>query len=159
MGIDGSRSTASYDADRRSRSGNKNKEVNMKKTLVTSLAILSIAGCATPQTSEQALDFYSRVLYYSAACHEANLLDRETAAKGIAWARSNYYANESDKVRAKAEALHASGVRADKSNCDQLALRILSETNKPAAQPRAAVQQPRYTNCSTYFGQTFCTSY
>jgi hypothetical protein len=129
----------------------------IKKISLLSLVLASMLGCAAGN-SPQEIDFYSKVWYYSGSCAHAGLMDRDTAAKGMAYASSNIYKSDSAKAEARIKELAGSGIQVNKSECDSLALRVMDEASKPTP-ATASVSRPTFTNCSTYFGQTFCTSY
>ena len=89
------------------------------------------------------------------------MLDQETAAKGLAYAQGQIYRSDKARLQASGQQYLATGVKADQKNCSNLRLQILTAmAGKEGASTTAAPpSRPTYTNCNTYFGQTFCTTY
>ena len=132
----------------------------MKTSYMLGLAVLWLGGCAATN-SQQEIDYYAKLAYRSHACADAGLMDQETAAKGMAYASSNIYRSETPRFQERMRQDAATGVNANQSNCNDLRLRILTEVAIKEGKRAAPAQttQPTYTNCSTYFGQTYCTTY
>jgi len=132
----------------------------MKFTGIASLATLFLVGCATP-TSQSDIDRYAKTYYHCHICAAAGMLDQETAAKGMAFISSNVYREDTPRLQESAQRYAAMGVKADQKNCDDLRLHILEAVAAKSMKPVAPTQayQATYTNCNTYFGQTFCTTY
>ena len=133
----------------------------MKLVYVAGLAILSLVGCATQQQSQAEIDSYAKGHYRSYICAAAGFMDQETAAKGMAFANSQVNRSQSAQYQESVRRHAATGERADQQNCANLRLQILTamaaKENKSAAP--AQTYQPTTTNCSTYFGQTHCTTF
>jgi len=123
-------------------------------------AIVLLGGCATsgPQND---IDRYAKLIVHCHLCAEAGMLDQETAAKGLAYAQSQVYRSDTERLQASGQRYLATGVKADQRNCTNLRLQILTALAGKDAAPATAAQpsRPTYTNCNTYFGQTFCTTY
>lgn len=61
---------------------------------------------------------------------------------------------------ARSFTIAASMLQVTPEMCNTLAMGIIGVNGGPASAPAAATSyQPRTTNCSTYFGQTHCTTY
>lgn len=131
----------------------------MKFTYIASLLALALTGCATP-TSPQVIDYAAKLYYYSQACAQKGLLDQETAAKGIAVANKSVYSTDSERVNVRVGELRSWNPIPVKQVCDDTRLHILSRVAGGAlTPPTASTNQVKTTNCSTYFGQTHCTSF
>ena len=133
----------------------------MKLLGIASLATLFLVGCATTPRPQEDIDSLARSYYQTHICAEAGMLDQETAAKGMALINSQFYSSESARVQASGKLYAATGVKADQKNCNTLRLQILTAVAGKEMKSSAPTQayQPRYTNCNTSFGQTFCTTY
>jgi hypothetical protein len=132
----------------------------VKKLILTSFA-LAATGCATTSSQEE-IDHYARLFYFSNLCAQEGLLDRDLAAKGISIANSNIYRSDSARYQASARQLWTAGARASEATCRSIDLQIRAavdtrSSSRPASSPSYSV--PRQTTCSTYFGHTNCTTY
>lgn len=131
------------------------------KNLILASFILAAAGCATTSSQEE-IDHYARLFYFSNLCAQEGLLDRDLAAKGISIANSNIHRSDSARYQASARQLWTAGVRASEDTCRNVDLQIRSaidarNSSRPASTP--SYSAPRQTTCSTYFGHTNCTTY
>ena len=133
----------------------------MKKLLTYALPLILLNACATP-ASQEYINYFGEIYHYSSLCHQAGLIDIDTAAKGRAFASRSVRAEDAVRVNEYVSSFTASRHKANKQVCDGLTLRIkeaeVTQVVK-AAQPVYQYRQPRVTNCSTYFGQTTCTSF
>jgi len=123
------------------------------------LAVILVSGCATATNSPQEIDYAAKMSYLSQACSGLNLMDQETAAKGLALANSMVYRAETPKYKARLQELSGDP---SQQNCTDLRLKILAAVasrGMHTSQSAPAPDVPRYTNCNTYFGQTYCTTY
>lgn len=132
----------------------------MKLIYLVSLLAISLAGCATTPRPQEDIDRLAKAYYHIYICSEAGMLDQETAAKGLALMNSQYYKHESPRVQESGERYAAIGVKADAKNCSNLRLQLLTAlASKGTTSAPTQSYQPVTTNCSTYFGQTHCTSF
>lgn len=131
----------------------------MKITYPVSLLVITLVGCATSRPQED-IDRLAKSYYHIHICGEAGMLDQETAAKGMSLINSQVYKHESPRIQESGKRYAATGVKADAKNCSNLRLQILTAlASKGAAPAPTQSYQPVTTNCSTYYGQTHCTSY
>jgi hypothetical protein len=131
----------------------------MKKLTTLPLVLLLLVGCATP-TPQENIKYYSEVYHYSELCSLAGFMDSGTAGKGMAYASRSLLSADKERGNAVIRGLVAGGAKADKKTCDVLVLRIKEAEASSSYASQAPVQNSfRTTNCSTYFGQTRCTSY
>jgi hypothetical protein len=125
----------------------------------STVLLVGLAGCATTNSQEE-INYYAGMWYYSRMCYEAGLLDRDTAAKGMAFASSRVYRSETPRLQAKLQEYAAAREIVNQQSCSDVGLRIAQATITIApSQAQAAPRQPITTNCNTAFGQTFCTTY
>ena len=135
----------------------------MKTIQIFSLLVATVtaAGCAT-NSSQEVLNAYSNMIFYSKTCADAGMLTKDLAAKGISIGQSNLYKSDTPRLQARLEQMLESGERATKSRCDNVELQIMAGESTRNAKSTIAVPTytaPRQTTCNTYFGQTYCTTY
>ena len=122
-------------------------------------ATLVLVGCATYGNSPEEIEAYASLLYDSGMCAQTGRIDQDTAAKGIAYAQSQIYRDETPRLQAK---LQEYLQQRRNPNCDYTALRIktaiASASLKAGSSPQSSSSQSSQstTQCSTYFGQTHC---
>lgn len=129
---------------------------------IISMAVLALAGCATTGANRQAdIDYAAGLSSGSHLCVNLGFMDQETAAKGIAYANSRVYSSETSQYQARARYYATKIGSPTQQHCNDIRLHILTRVDSRAQAPAASSQayQPRYTNCSTYFGQTHCTTF
>jgi hypothetical protein len=80
------------------------------------------SGCAT--NSQQEIDHYARLFYFSNLCSKASMMDREVAAKGIAIANSNIYRSDTPRYQARAKQMWDAGERPTETTCRDIDLLI-----------------------------------
>lgn len=132
----------------------------MKRFYLAGLLAISVVGCTTTPRSQEDIDQLAKSYYHAHICAEAGMLDQETAAKGMALIQSQVHSHESARVKESGRQYEATGVKADVQNCSRLRLSILTALAAKGTTPAPTQSyQPTTTNCTTYFGQTRCTTY
>lgn len=128
---------------------------------------VSLAGCASHPAPVMDAQGYEKIAKGFAIVEQCTLKGFITPMEGaegrrltnIELGRYQYYRQELDRqYTQQMEAFKA----IDKESCNSLAASIHQYGNvgNKVVQPAVAPQNyPTYTNCSTYFGQTHCTSY
>jgi hypothetical protein len=133
--------------------------------LVTS-ALVGCASAPKPTYTDADYKSASEVFAFSHACGAAGRMPLETAALGKHYVEESLGAYQVDMDRLNQAisllAKHPSWITPEK--CNETAIFILAIKSKrdDAKSTAAANSQPytpRFIDCSTNFGQTFCTSY
>lgn len=137
----------------------------MHKLLISFLSLALLGACVTPASPEY-IKYFSEVYHYSQLCNQAGLMDIDTAGKGMAYASRSVNQRDAGRVNDYVKSFTASLHKADVKTCSVLALKIKEAEVTQAAQAQAQARQPVYqysaprtTNCSTYFGQTNCSTF
>lgn len=122
--------------------------------------VVVITGCAT--NSQEEIDYYGQLFYFSNMCADAGMLDQETAAKGTALANSHIYASDTKRYRAKAMQMYQRHIQPTPTQCNVTKRQIMGAEYAESIKsntPTKSQSLPLQTSCSTYFGQTHCTTY
>lgn len=132
----------------------------MKRLLLPSLVLLSLVACATTPLPE---DSYEKAAMQFVGVHKCGvngLMPAETAEMGKRFLRSYVGSYTYDKSRLERRFKEAENtLDVTPQICNTLAMGIIG-ANGGSATPVAPVQNTlRTTNCSTYFGQTHCTTF
>jgi hypothetical protein len=129
----------------------------------------ALVGCAStpapkPYLSSADLLNVAEMDYFSEQCSRHGKMALETAALGktlVSWAMQRYTIDMYKFGQFKTN-LASENMRIDQ-RCNEVSLQILTIKGKQDAvkstNASAPSFMPRTTNCSTYFGQTHCTSY
>lgn len=128
---------------------------------ILALPLVFLSACATP-SSQEYINYVGSVHHFSDLCYQAGLIDIDTAARGRVMASRNLRTEDRARVNEYLGGFTASRHKADKQSCVNLTLRIKEDGVTQAAkavQPVYQYRTPMTTNCSTYFGQTHCTSF
>ena len=135
--------------------------------LVTS----ALVGCASVSVPKPALvgDKLKRVAeidFFSEQCSRNGLMVLETAAYGKRLVAMAFEAHQVDMEAFNHKKAYIGSFNPGSQElCNALSLHILAykskldEVKSTATTTNSQPYTPRFTNCSTNFGQTFCTSY
>jgi hypothetical protein len=130
----------------------------MKKLLLPSLVLLSLIGCASAPLPENNYEKAAMQLVGSHKCGATGLMPVEMAAAGKRITQ-NYLRSHSfnqDRLEIFLNSANQT-LTVTPEICNQLAMEIVRINGGSATATPA--YQPRTTNCSTYFGQTHCTTF
>lgn len=119
-----------------------------------------LGGCAVTNTQAQ-IDRSAATWMLSKLCAQAGMLDRETAAKGMAWATSQIYSGETPRLQARAQEIYERWPKPTKKDCDNLGIDIsaLSMSKSSSSSASNNSYMPKYTTCNKVFGQMNCVTY
>ena len=139
-----------------------------KKIVLCVLGTGLLVGCASTNTQEH-VDRYANIWYSSRYCSEmAKHMDMDTAAKGMAWAKSAIYTGDYPSMQSRIGGWIDARRSISKSECDSVALNIRVHEQEEISNARSRASQPTYvvptpttttTNCSTVMGWTHCRTY
>lgn len=137
----------------------------MKNIIASSLGLLVLAGCAAqPQKialSSADYDYAARALYAAHSCGISGKISPEKSgqAKQFIIQRLQQTNVDTDLLQQRITALGSPEV--PQEACNKVLMDVAqaggNESAKPS--PAAPAARPTYTRCSTYFGQTHCTTY
>lgn len=129
----------------------------MKKPFILLLA-LSLIGCATTPLPDAHYSQLASQFVAAQECGAKGLMPAETAALAIAVTRNKLDEYTYDKWMLEQRLDYAKNtLTMTQAQCNTMAVWAMGFKGSQAT--ATPTYQPRTTNCSTYFGQTHCTSF
>lgn len=127
-----------------------------EKLFPSALFLLSPVGCASAPLPDTYYDRIAQQLVGAQKCGSSGMMPAETAAPSIRVTQNKLHDYTFDQARL-AERLKFSNdvLMMTREDCNSLAIQAMAFKGNSAPVQYA----PRTTNCSTYFGQTRCTSF
>lgn len=140
------------------------------KSILLMCGIGLLVGCASQPTAtpEQWYITMATNEAMTNLCYEAELMDSDTSATGmyLLSVYRNQTAHDPNKLSFRVNEAKGALTPVKKEHCRQYTQLIKTEKLKLESRQKAATSQrstssdiPKQTQCSTYFGQTHCTTY
>ena len=132
----------------------------MKKQplLIVSLLTFSLIGCASAPLPDNYYDQLAKQFIGAQKCGAKGFMPAETAAMAIQFTKNklNDYTYDRPRMVERLK-VYNDVLMVAQEECNTIAMWAMGvKGNKTTAPVQYA---PRTTNCSTYFGQTHCTSF
>lgn len=138
----------------------------MKKYQVLLILLGSLTGCATPKSPmpEAIYDKVAANAYGIESCGLSNRMELGT----VAWGRTvivntvALYTFDKERMEQKVRAYQVTKPPVEDEWCKLATINILQDKQDRELRQQsvnAMPNSPSFTNCNTYFGQTFCTHY
>lgn len=139
----------------------------MKKLVALSVCwFAAAAAIAKPPMTDAQYETVAGTLYMTEMCAVAGHMALDTAAFGRVYVGEamDRHETDRDRVEKRVEEIKQQFPTVQVESCNKASLWLLETRTKQQAAsqpstPAAQTYMPRYTNCSRYFGQTFCTTY
>lgn len=130
----------------------------MKKLPLLVLLNLSMIGCAAAPLPDAYYDQLAQQIVGAQKCGVRGFIPAETAAMAMRFSRNKLNEYAFNKPRMEERLKFSDDVlMVTREECNAVAVWAMGVNGNSVAAPVQYV--PRTTNCSTYFGQTHCTSF
>ncbi|MPS58875.1 MAG: hypothetical protein E2594_17155 [Pseudomonas sp.] len=143
--------------------------MDLLKGVMFSLVTGMLVGCASPAQDAPDQWYVTMALNetMTTLCHQAGLMDSDTSATGMYLVRMYKQQTYHDPAKLNFRINEAKSALNPVQEADCARYTVFIKTTQMEQESKQARQlsnpaqlsTPRQTNCSTYFGQTHCTSY
>lgn len=130
----------------------------MNKLLLPSFVLLSLVACAVKPLPDDSYAAAAKDWVTIQQCGVKGFMSPVTAGEGHAFLRRqiNSYQYDTARLKANMDSAERYSEAPTAEACNSYAIKIASTG---AAAPVVPNYRPITTNCSTYFGQTICTTF